>query len=91
MPKRVDGLALFGELERIAPGIPVVTVTAYASDETAQDAVRAGAAACLAKPFTAAQLLEGDLWPRHTRCAPLARARSSSVRSAFQDTERWRT
>jgi DNA-binding NtrC family response regulator len=53
----VDGLALLRHARRIAPGVPVVLVTAYATDETARQAARDGAVSLLAKPFTAAQLL----------------------------------
>lgn len=54
----IDGLALLGALKRLSPRTPVVLFTAYATDAVALEAVEAGAAGFLAKPFTGAQLLE---------------------------------
>jgi CheY-like chemotaxis protein len=54
----VDGLTLLRAVTQLSPPIPVVVFTAYASEATAQEALAAGAAAFLAKPFTGAQLLE---------------------------------
>ncbi len=54
----MDGLALLQEVGRRAPGTPVVVFTAYATPSSAEEARHAGAAAFLAKPFSAAQLLE---------------------------------
>jgi CheY-like chemotaxis protein len=47
----MDGLALVANARRLAPGVPTVIVTAYASADSARRARAAGAAAYLAKPF----------------------------------------
>jgi CheY-like chemotaxis protein len=54
----MDGLALLRAVRQHVPPIPVVVVTAYASEATAREALAAGASAFLAKPFTGAQLLD---------------------------------
>jgi DNA-binding NtrC family response regulator len=54
----VDGMVVLHAVKRLSPRTPVVLFTAYASDAVADEAMRAGAAGFLAKPFTAAQLLE---------------------------------
>lgn len=54
----MGGLALLREVGRRAPGTPVVVFTAYATPSNAEEARHAGAVAFLAKPFSAAQLLE---------------------------------
>jgi CheY-like chemotaxis protein len=54
----MDGLALLRAVKQLSPPTPVVVFTAYASESAARDALAAGAAAFLAKPFTAVQLLE---------------------------------
>jgi signal transduction histidine kinase len=48
---REDGVALVGRLRRMAPDMIVVMVTAYASMETAVEALKAGAYDFLIKPF----------------------------------------
>lgn len=53
---RVDGLKLLRQAKQVAPEIPVVIFTAYVSEASAREALEAGAAAYLPKPFTAAQL-----------------------------------
>lgn len=60
----VDGLGVLRHARRTATGIPVILVTAYVSEETRREAMRAGATAYLAKPFTLADLrttVEGAL------------------------------
>jgi CheY-like chemotaxis protein len=54
----MDGLALLRAVRRLSPRTPVIIFTAYASDAAAYEATQAGAAAFLAKPFSAAQLLQ---------------------------------
>ena len=49
---REQGLDLLPELLRLAPGLHVVVVTAYATIETAVEAMRRGAFDYLPKPFT---------------------------------------
>ena len=50
------GLDVLPALLRLAPGLPVVVVTAYATIETAVEAMRGGAFDYLPKPFTPNQL-----------------------------------
>jgi NtrC-family two-component system response regulator AlgB len=51
-----QGLDLLPVLLRLAPGLPVIVVTAYATIETAVEAMRRGALDYLPKPFTPDQL-----------------------------------
>jgi NtrC-family two-component system response regulator AlgB len=51
-----EGLDLLPELLGLAPGLPVIVVTAYATIETAVEAMRRGALDYLPKPFTPDQL-----------------------------------
>jgi two-component system, NtrC family, response regulator AlgB len=51
-----DGLALLPRLLARRPGLPVVVVTAYATVDTAIDALKLGAVDYLAKPFTPVQI-----------------------------------
>ncbi|HTQ81390.1 MAG TPA: response regulator, partial [Thermoanaerobaculia bacterium] len=51
-----SGLDLLPRLLAAAPGIKVIVITAYASVETAVEAMRRGAADYLEKPFTPAQI-----------------------------------
>jgi NtrC-family two-component system response regulator AlgB len=53
---REQGLELLPQLLRAAPGLHVVVVTAYATIETAVEAMRRGAFDYLPKPFTPDQL-----------------------------------
>src|SRR5437588_3113846 len=53
---REQGLDLLPELLRLAPGLAVVIITAYATIETAVEAMRRGAFDYLPKPFTPDQL-----------------------------------
>jgi NtrC-family two-component system response regulator AlgB len=46
------GLDLLPSLLQLSPGLPVIVITAYASIETAVEAMRRGAAGYLPKPFT---------------------------------------
>jgi len=51
-----QGLELLPELLRLAPGLPVVIITAYATIDTAVAAIRRGAFDYLPKPFVPDQL-----------------------------------
>jgi NtrC-family two-component system response regulator AlgB len=51
-----DGLEVLRILLKLAPGLPVIVVTAYATIETAVEAMRRGAMDYLPKPFTPDQL-----------------------------------
>jgi DNA-binding NtrC family response regulator len=54
----VDGLELLAEAKRVAPDTDVVVMTAYASAETAIEALRHGAADYLTKPFPSDELVQ---------------------------------
>ena len=51
MPKR-DGIELLGDIKRIDASIPVVILTAFASVETAVEAMKRGATDYLTKPIS---------------------------------------
>jgi len=51
-----SGLDLIPDLLAQSPNVAIVMITAYATRETAAEAVRRGACDCLAKPFTPAQI-----------------------------------
>ncbi len=51
-----NGLDVLPALLRLAPGLAVVTITAYATIESAVEAMRRGAIDFLPKPFTPAQI-----------------------------------
>jgi two-component system, NtrC family, response regulator AlgB len=53
---REQGLDLLPEMLRLAPGLDVVVITAYATIETAVEAMRRGAFDYVPKPFTPDQL-----------------------------------
>jgi NtrC-family two-component system response regulator AlgB len=53
---REQGLDLLPELLHLAPGLDVVVITAYATIETAVEAMRRGAVDYLPKPFTPDQI-----------------------------------
>lgn len=55
MPE-MDGLTLLANARRVAPEVPMVIVSAYASADSARQAREAGAAAYLAKPFGVSEL-----------------------------------
>jgi NtrC-family two-component system response regulator AlgB len=54
--KEVSGLELLPKLLAISPRLPVVMITAYATIETAVEAIKRGARDYLAKPFTPLQI-----------------------------------
>ena len=68
-----SGLDLLGEILRIVPGMPVIVITAYASIDTAVEAMRRGAFDYVPKPCTPAQLRQS------LRRAEAARHRESKV------------
>ena len=55
MPK-MDGVALLGDLRQRDPSVPVVLVTAYASAESAIQAMKLGAVDYITKPFKVAEI-----------------------------------
>lgn len=65
---RESGLDVLAALHRVAPGLGVVVITAYASIETAVEAMRRGALDYLPKPFTPQQLADViDRWGSRSR------------------------
>jgi two-component system response regulator GlrR len=54
---RQDGISLMEELHRVAPGMPVIILTAHGSIESAVEAMRRGAYTYLTKPFDARELI----------------------------------
>jgi len=54
--KEMSGLEVLPKLLSISPGLAVVMITAYATIETAVDAIKRGAREYLPKPFTPAQI-----------------------------------
>ena len=53
----MDGMALFREVHAASPDIPVILLTAYASVETAIDAMKSGIFDYLTKPFKVEDML----------------------------------
>lgn len=54
----MDGLTLFKEIKALQPDIPVILLTAYASVETAIEALKNGAFDYLSKPFKVDEMLD---------------------------------
>ena len=53
----MGGAEMLTQLVKIDPGVPIIVITGYVSDETAQDCLRRGARDCLRKPFALDALL----------------------------------
>jgi len=53
----IDGLQLFKEIHTLSPDLPVILLTAYASVETAIEAMKSGMFDYLTKPFRVDELL----------------------------------
>jgi two-component system, NtrC family, response regulator HydG len=53
---QIDGIEALKEIKKISPGIPVIIITAYASVETAVEALQAGAHDYLQKPLDIEEL-----------------------------------
>jgi two-component system response regulator HydG len=53
---QMDGIEALREIKKISPGIPVIIITAYASVETAVEALHAGAHDYLSKPLDVEEL-----------------------------------
>jgi DNA-binding NtrC family response regulator len=56
MPK-MNGMELLGHVKALCPTMPVIMVTAYASEDTTVEAVRRGVFDYLAKPFKIDELM----------------------------------
>lgn len=57
MPK-LHGLEILKKIKQLRPTLPVIIVTGYQSIEMAQEALKAGAADYIPKPFDTAQILK---------------------------------
>lgn len=57
MPK-VHGMEALRSIKKMKPKLPVIIVTGYQSVEMAQEALKAGAADYIPKPFDSAQILK---------------------------------
>jgi NtrC-family two-component system response regulator AlgB len=73
---QADGMTLLPEMLRVAPRLAIVMITAYASIESAVQAIKAGAQDYLPKPFTPAQIRLvvdrlHDRWALENRVADL--------------------
>lgn len=55
MPE-IDGIGLLEHIKKNDPDIPVIVITAYATVETAVEAMRKGACDYISKPFSSAEL-----------------------------------
>ena len=65
---RMDGMTLLGEAKRLRPDMPVIVMTAFATIETAIDAMKRGAYDYIQKPFDADEIkLLVDRTLEHTR------------------------
>lgn len=75
----MDGMTLFRELKAISPSMPVILLTAYASVETAIDAMKSGIFDYLTKPFKVDDMIaclkraEEQLAKSDTRAAQVER------------------
>jgi DNA-binding NtrC family response regulator len=52
-----NGLSLIREARKTAPGLPVIVITGFSTEETAADAVALGVAGYLTKPFRLSRIL----------------------------------
>ncbi len=83
-----QGMDLLLEILRLAPGLPVIVVTAYATIETAVEAMRRGAFDYLPKPFTPDQLrLVLDRVARMRRLEWQVEELEEQVRSIIPETD----
>ena len=57
MPK-INGIDVLKQIKKLKPKLPVIIVTGYQSVETAQEAIRNGAADYIPKPFESKQILK---------------------------------
>jgi DNA-binding NtrC family response regulator len=60
----MDGMTLFHEIKAIFPAVPVILLTAYASVETAIEAMKSGAFDYLTKPFKVARCSKQSAGPK---------------------------
>lgn len=79
-----SGLALLAEILRRQPGAGVIVITAYATFESAVDAMRRGATDYLPKPFTPEQVRSAA---RRVVTANVLRRQLSELRERLDETE----
>lgn len=79
-----SGLNLLPEILRRQPGIGVIVITAFASFETAVEAMRLGAVDYLPKPFTPEQVRHAA---RHVVSANILRRQISELQDRLDETE----
>jgi NtrC-family two-component system response regulator AlgB len=82
--KEESGLTLLPEILRRQPGIGVVVITAYATFETAVEAMRRGAADYLPKPFTPEQVRSAA---RRVVSANLLKRQVSELQDRLEEAE----
>ena len=82
--KAESGLAVLPEILRRQPGINVIVITAYASFETAVEAMKIGAADYLPKPFTPEQVRNAA---RRVVAESVLKRQLSELRERIDETE----
>jgi NtrC-family two-component system response regulator AlgB len=82
--KAESGLAVLPEILRRQPGVSVIVITAYASYETAVEAMKIGAADYLPKPFTPEQVRNAA---RRVVAESVLRRQLSELRERIGETE----
>jgi CheY-like chemotaxis protein len=78
----LDGLAVLKELRELAPALPVLVTTGYASDEEKQAALEQGAQRVLEKPYRVNDLRNALAELMN----PAAAAKAAAAREAAEDT-----
>lgn len=53
----MDGLALIRDARRLAPGLPIIIITAFSTEASAIEAINLGVSGYLTKPFRLAKIL----------------------------------
>ena len=53
----IDGMELFAEIRKTVPHLPVILITAYGSQEVADEAIREGISDFITKPFKKDRIL----------------------------------
>ncbi|MCF8078568.1 MAG: response regulator [Desulfobacterales bacterium] len=53
----IDGMELFAEIRKSVPHLPVILITAYGSQEVADEAIREGISDFITKPFKKDRIL----------------------------------
>jgi DNA-binding NtrC family response regulator len=53
----IDGMELFAEIKKTVPHLPVILITAYGSQEVADEAIREGISDFITKPFKKDRIL----------------------------------